>query len=190
MGGSVIGLDTLVSSMFHFVKQWSPELARSASRDLLRFVLIRLYDQGRGNLHTARLELAQTTLARKLGLSRQWVGELVQRLDAAGWIEHYSPVLADGTNGSTIFGIGRQLKRLLVMLGKSRRGKKPAKPAAKSTWRFSPSAEVKKLLLIQAQEKRPPEERVLAKIPLLRTWMGRGEKAALDSDPDHPLPLG
>jgi len=77
-----------------------------------------------------QLTLAQTTLARKLGMSRQWVGELVQRLEDAGWIEHYSPTLPDGTNGSTIFRVGRQLKRLLVMLSKSRRGKKPAKPAA------------------------------------------------------------
>ena len=29
--------------------------------------------------HNLRLTLAQTTLAKKLGLSRQWVGELVHR---------------------------------------------------------------------------------------------------------------
>jgi len=97
MGGGVLALDTILSASFHFVIKWSPELDRTKSRDLLRFVLCRLYDAGRGNLHTASLALAQTTVARKLGLSRQWVGVLVQRLETAGWIEHYSPVLPDGT---------------------------------------------------------------------------------------------
>src|ERR1043165_3602440 len=131
--GGVLALDTILSASFHFVIKWSPELDRTKSRDLLRFILCRLYDQSRGQLVNTQLVLAQTTLARKLGLSRQWVGVLIQRLEAAGWIEHYSPVLPDGTNGSTIWRIGRTLKRLLVMLTKSQRGKKPvirlAKPA-------------------------------------------------------------
>jgi hypothetical protein len=74
----------------------------------------------------AYLTLAQDTLARKLGLSRQWIGELLARLQEAGWIEYYSPRTPDGLNASTIYRIGRQLKRLLVMLTKSRQ-KKPVK---------------------------------------------------------------
>jgi len=66
--------------------------------------------------HNLRLTLAQTTLAKKLGLSRQWVGELVHRLDEAGWLVHVSPTLPDGTNGPTIFMIGNQLKHILFML--------------------------------------------------------------------------
>lgn len=69
--------------------------------------------------HNLRLTLAQTTLAKKLGLSRQWVGELVHRLDEAGWLVHVSPTLPDGTNGPTIFMIGNQLKRILFMLSKN-----------------------------------------------------------------------
>jgi DNA-binding transcriptional regulator LsrR (DeoR family) len=71
--------------------------------------------------HNLRLTLAQTTLAKKLGLSRQWVGELVHRLDEAGWLVHVSPTLPDGTNGPTIFMIGNQLKHILFMLSKSKR---------------------------------------------------------------------
>ncbi len=174
MGGTVIALDTILSASFHFVVKWSPELDRNKSRDLLRFVLIRLYDEGRGQLVNTQLILAQTTLARKLGLSRQWVGELVHRLEATGWLEHYSPVLPDGTNGSTIFRIGRTLKRLLVMLSKSRRGKKPAITPAKSAWRFSPQNRERQLLLIQKKENQPPSSALLEKIPLLRTWLERG----------------
>src|SRR5882724_10334624 len=116
MGGSVIALDTILSATFFFSVKWSSDLQSNKSRDLLRFLLCRLYDEGRGQLVNAQLTLAQTTLAKKLGMSRQWIGELVHRLEAAGWIEHYSPTLPDGTNGSTIFRVGRQLKRLLVTL--------------------------------------------------------------------------
>src|SRR5262245_33044136 len=87
--------------------------------------------------HTLRLTLAQTTLAKKLGLSRQWVGELVHRLDEAGWLVHVSPVLPDGTNGPTIFMIGRQLTRVLIILTKTKRRKRPTKEAAKCRWHFS-----------------------------------------------------
>jgi len=172
MGG--VALDTILSASFHFVVKWSPELDRTKSRDLLRFLLCRLYDQGRGQLVNTQLVLAQTTLARKLGLSRQWVGILVQRLEGAGWIEHYSPVLPDGTNGSTMWRIGRQLKRLLVMLAKSKRGKKPVKSPANNRWHFSPSKKEKAQLLILERENAPVRPTLLDKIPLLRTWLERG----------------
>jgi DNA-binding Lrp family transcriptional regulator len=136
--------------------------------------LCRLYDEGRGNFFTARLPLAQTTLAKKLGLSRQWVGELVHRLEQTGWIEHYSPKLPDGTNGSTIFTIGPQLKRLLITLAKSNRRQSPTKAAANTRWQFSPSTEEKKINLARQKEKEPPPERILVKIPLLKAWMERG----------------
>jgi hypothetical protein len=176
MGGGVLALDTILSASFHFVVKWSPELDRNKSRDLLRFLLCRLYDQGRGQLVNAQLTLAQTTLARKLGLSRQWVGELVHRLEVTGWIEHFSPTLPDGTNGSTIFRIGRTLKRLLVMLTKSRRGKKREKHTDKSRWRFSPTKVEKQLLTIREKEKEPLPERILRHFPLLQSWMDRGKQ--------------
>lgn len=174
MGGA-IALDTILSAAFYFSVKWSSDLQSNKARDLLRFLLCRLYDEGRGQLVNAQLTLAQTTLARKLGMSRQWVGELVQRLDAAGWIEHYSPTLPDGTNGSTIFRVGRQLKRLLVMLTKSKRGKKPAKSPANNRWHFSPTKVEKHLLFIHKREQQPPDKRILEKIPLLKTWLSRGE---------------
>ncbi len=174
MGGSVLALDTILSASFHFVKRWNPELSRSASRDLLRFVIIRLYDEGRGQLVNTQLTLAQTTLARKLGISRQWVGVLLDRLQAAGWIEYDAPWIGPGMRGSTSYRIGRMLKRLLVMLTKSKRGKKAIKPAAKSSWQFSPSKLVMKMKLIEESENQPLDQRVLEKIPLLKTWLSRG----------------
>ena len=175
MGSGVLALDNILSATFYFSVKWSSDLQSNKARDLLRFLLCRLYDEGRGQLVNTQLTLAQTTLAQKLGMSRQWVGELVQRLEAAGWIEHYSPTLPDGTNGSTIWRIGRQLKRLLVMLAKSKRGKKPVKPAANSRWRFSPQNREKQLLLIQEREQQPLKQRVLEKLPLLKTWLSRGQ---------------
>jgi hypothetical protein len=174
MGGHVLALDTILSATFFFVGKWSPDLARNRSRDLLRFVLCRFYDAGRGTVQNAQFTLAQTTLAHKLGLSRQWVGILLARLQEAGWVEFYAPTLPDGTNGSTIFRPGRQLKRLVIALLKSRRAKKPAKPVAQSTWHFSPSAEEKKLNLIRQKEMEPPKPEVLRRMPLLRRWLSRG----------------
>jgi hypothetical protein len=175
MGGSTLALDNILSAAFFFVGKWSPDLARNRSRDLLRFVLCRLYDQGRGKLLGTHLTLAQGTLAQKLGLSRQWVGILLARLQQAGWVEFHAPTLDGGMNGSTILGIGPQLKRLLVMLAKSGRRKTSVKAAAKSAWHFSPSLEEKDLLLRQQKDTEPPPGWILAKIPLLKAWMERGK---------------
>jgi hypothetical protein len=163
--------------MSHFVRIWSPELKRNQSRDLLRFLLCRLYDQSRGQLVNGHVTLAHATLARKLGLSRQWIGILLNRLQAAGWIEYYSPVLDDCMRSSTIFRVGRMLKRLLVMLRKSKRRKTPAKSAANKAWQFSPSKEEKRHLQILEQENTPPTPEVLKRIPLLKQWLERGSSS-------------
>jgi DNA-binding Lrp family transcriptional regulator len=176
MGNSVLALDSILSATFHFTTKWSSQLQSNKARDLLRYVVCRLYDEGRGQLMNTQLALAQTTLARKLGISRQWVGTLVQRLEAEGWLEHSSPKLADGTNGSTLWRAGRLLKRLLVMLAKSKRRKTPIPKPAKSTWHFSPLQREKERLSLLAKEKTPPRPALLERIPLLRVWLQRGKE--------------
>jgi DNA-binding Lrp family transcriptional regulator len=176
MGRQVLALDTVLSATFCFVARWSPALKRNQSRDLLRFLLCRLYDQSRGQLVHGQIILAQTTLARKLGLSRQWVGELLDRLQEAGWIEHYAPVLDDGMRGSTIFRVGRQLKRLLMMLLKSRKRKTPTKSDVHNRWQFSPSIEEKRQRTLLEMENTPPRPELLKRIPLLKRWMERGKQ--------------
>jgi hypothetical protein len=172
--GSTLALDTVLSATFHFVTKWSPDLKRNQSRDLLRFLVCKLYDQGRGQLVNAQVTLAQGTLARKLGLSRQWIGTLLDRLQTAGWVEYYAPVLADGMHGSTIFRVGRQLKRLLVMLSKVKRKQTPTRSGVNNRWQFSPSKEEKKIISILAKENEPPKPHILAKVPLLSRWLERG----------------
>jgi DNA-binding Lrp family transcriptional regulator len=176
MGRGVLALDVILSAVFFFAGTWTPALKRNQSRDLLRFLLCRLYDQGRGDLGRAQLTLAQSTLARKLGLSRQWIGELLDRLRDAGWIDCYAPVLDDGMRGSTIFRVGRQLKRLLIMLLRSRKRKTPTKLDANKAWQFSPSLEEKRHLQILEQENKPPKPELLKRIPLLKQWLERGQK--------------
>jgi hypothetical protein len=180
MGGRVLALDTVLSATFCFVRRWSPDLARNQSRDLLRFLLCRLYDEGKGKLIGSQVTLAQSTLAHKMGLSRQWVGILLARLQAAGWVEYSAPVLDDGMHGSTVMRIGRQVKRLLIMLGKSRRPKTQVKSDDKPRWHFSPSVEEKRLLLIQKKEHQPLQSALLSKIPLLQTWLHRGESSPIN----------
>jgi DNA-binding Lrp family transcriptional regulator len=176
MGGDVLALDSILSATFHFTTKWSSHLQGNKARDLLRYVVCRLYDEGRGHLMNAQLSLAQTTLAQKLGISRQWVGTLVQRLEDTGWIEHFSPKLADGTNGSSVWRIGRTLKRLLVMLLKSKRNKNPVKIPANGRWHFSPLKEERRILTLLEKENEPPKPHVLAKIPLLGQWLQRGKE--------------
>ncbi len=175
MRSRVLALDTILSATLYFAGKWHPELMRNQSRDLLRFLLCRLYDEGRGQLVGTHLTLAQGTLARKLGLSRQWIGILLARLREAGWVECYAPTLAEGMRGSTIFRVGRQLKRLLLLLLKAKPRKMSTKSAANSHWQFSPTYVEKKQTLLQQQEQQPPSEILLSKIPLLKLWLGRGE---------------
>src|SRR5215813_10225905 len=131
MGRNTFTLDNILSASLFFVGKWTPELRRNQSRDIFRFLVCKLYDKSRGKLHIAHITFAQTTLARKLGLSRQWVGTLLTRLQSEGWIEFTAPVLGDGMRGATVFQIGRQLRRVLIMLAKSNLRKKPAKPVVK-----------------------------------------------------------
>src|SRR2546426_8188022 len=175
MGNRVLALDTILSATLYFAGKWQPELKRNQSRELLRFLICRLYDAGRGQLVGTHLTLAQGTLARKVGLSRQWIGILLARLQAAGWVECYAPTLDDGMKGSMIFRVGRQLKRLLVMLGKAKPRKMPTKSAANTHWQCSPTPIEKKQILIHQKEHELPSDTLLAKIPLLRLWLEREE---------------
>ena len=176
MGSQVLALDTILSATLHFAGKWQPALKRNQSRDLLRFLFCRLYDEGRGQLVGSQRTLAQGTLARKLGLSRQWIGILLARLQAAGWVECSAPTLDGGMKGSTVFRVGRQCKRLLLLLLKAKPRKSPAKSAANTRWQFSPTAVEKRQILIQQKELTLPSEAVLSKLPLLRLWLGRREE--------------
>lgn len=169
-----LDLDTVLSAASYFARRWTPELTRNQGRDLLRFVLCRLYNNGRGNFHAASLTLAQGTLARKLGLSRQWVGTLLQRLRDAGWIEYHAPHVGAGMRGSTVIRIGRATKRLLAMLAASRR-KSRTQSAVKPRWQFSPKS-TNIYSAIHKNADKPLPERILTKHPLLRHWLARGER--------------
>jgi hypothetical protein len=184
MGSKTLALDSILSATFHFTIKWSSHLQSNKARDLLRYLVCRLYDEGRGNLMNAQLELAQTTVARKLGISRQWVGVLVQRLEETGWLVHANEKLPDGTNGSTRWRIGRMFKRLLVTLAKSKQRKSPTKTVAKCTWHFSPLKRETEIQAILAKENEPPTAAILAKMPLLQKWLLRGktEKSVLRAD--------
>jgi hypothetical protein len=170
-----LALDNILSASFFFADKWSSGLSGNRARDLLRFLTCRLYDQGRGKMVGAHITLAQGTIAKKIGISGKWCWELCQRLQAAGWIEYTAPRLPDGMRASCTFAIGRQFKRLLVMLLKSAKPKKRQKSVTNDQWKFSPSIEEKKALLIHQKENEPPPERILAKIPLLKAWLERGK---------------
>ena len=174
MGRGVLTLDQIWSATSTFTVRWSEGLESNKAHRVLHYLLCRLYDEGRGQLVNARLTLAQTTLSKKLGISRQWIGELVSRLEREGWLEHSSLKLPDGTNSSTIFRAGRMLKRLLVMLAKSKQRKSPIPKPAKCHWHFFPRELEKNILSIQQRESKNPKPETLSRIPLLKAWIARG----------------
>lgn len=175
MSGPTLTLDTILSAADFFTTKWSYGIESNKAGRVFRYLTCRLYDAGRGNLVNASLKLAQTTLAYKLSISRQWVGTLVSRLAETGWLLHESEKLPDGTNGSSVWRIGRQFKRLLVMLQKSTQRKSSIQKPAKRKWYFSPlSAKEKKIKEILDKEQQLPSPEMLERIPLLKRWLGRG----------------
>src|SRR5262245_11501783 len=130
-----LSLDTIQHATSQHARKWTPALCRNQSRDVLDYLLSKLYDLS-PSLVGATLTLSQAAVARKLKLSREWVGKLYQRLQAEGWIEYYAPVLSDGHNGPTLVRIGRRMKWLLVRLRKAKQRKTPAKCVANNRSHF------------------------------------------------------
>jgi hypothetical protein len=113
-------LDTVCNSVAYFSGKWSPALKRNQSRDVLRLITCKLFGSNRGSLFHTRIRCSHAALAEACGLSREWVCTLVGRLRTAGWVQTEAPRLPDGKQEVTIFRPGKMLKRLLVMLLRSR----------------------------------------------------------------------
>lgn len=174
METQTIALDTILSAVDHHTQKWSQGIESNKAGRLLRYLIIRLYDAGRGHLMNTSLTLAQTTLAEKLEVSRRWTGVLVGRLGREGWLEYESSKLPDGMNSSSVWRIGRMLKRLLIMLAKSKRGRSPISKPTNKRFHFSPRELEKRILSILEREKEPPKPETIERIPLLGDWLKRG----------------
>ena len=111
-----ISLDNIISALFWALPEWTPELRRNASRDLLRHLVCKLYGASHGNLFSARVQASQDALAASVGVSREWVCKLLSRLVEKGWLESHAPRLPDGHFLPCIYKVGGQLKRLLYKL--------------------------------------------------------------------------
>ena len=119
-GQSTLSLDTIINSASFFAAKWTPILKRSQSRDVLRAIINKLYGANRGAIFHAQARSSHAGLAATLNLSREWTCKLIGRLREAGWIKTHAPRMSDGRQEVTIFRPGPQLKRLLVMLLRSR----------------------------------------------------------------------
>jgi hypothetical protein len=177
MGNCALALDNILSATFYFVGEWSPELKRNQSRDLLRHVLCRLHGASKGDLFHARLRASHASLGAELGLSREWTCKLGQRLRDAGWIDYCALRLPDGTFEIGVFSAGRQLKRLLCMLLGYRKPKYRVNDFSHS----SPLSQKEREKIFSAARKRqierehqPPSQDTLSKLPLLKAWLERG----------------
>jgi hypothetical protein len=179
MGGRVLALDNILSATFFFAGKWTPALKRNQSRDLLRHLLCRLYGASKGKLFHARLRASHASLGAELGLSREWICKLAGRLQAAGWIEYRALRLPDGTFEIGEFSVGRRLKRVLCMLLGYR---KPNRRVNRASSSFPlPEAERVRILSFTRKqqlecERKPPSREILRRLPLLTTWLERGNR--------------
>ena len=120
----MLKLDQIWSATFYFAGIWTPALKRNQSRDALRLILCKLYGASRGSLFHAQMRCSQAALADSLDLSREWTCKLIARLREAGWITTEARRLPDGKQEVTVFRTGAKLKKLLVMLLRSKQRSK------------------------------------------------------------------
>src|SRR5262249_41633824 len=136
-----------------------------------------LHGANKGKLFQARLRASHASLGAELGLSREWVCKLCQRLQDAGWIAYRALRLSDGKFEVGVFSAGRHLKRLFCMLLGYRKPQRrvntlsPSSPLLKTEREKNLSLACKKQLEL---ERKPPSEALLGKIPLLKAWLTRG----------------
>jgi len=116
----ILSLDTLCNAATYFAGQWTPALKLNQSRDALRLIINKLYGVSHGSMFKSRVRASHASLAATLGLSREWSCKLIGRLRESRWLETSAPRLPDGKQEITIFRPGRRLKKLLVMLLKSK----------------------------------------------------------------------
>src|SRR6476646_776271 len=164
MGSGTLALDTILSAMNFHARQWSPELKRRQSRDLLRFLTIRLYGEGQGSLQAASLTISQSALADKIGITREWCNRLLAQLKDEGWIQYSCSRRPDGLRTTCTYAIGNLMRRLLIMLNKSRAKKAKQKHAVKSSSQSFPFPTEKRKFLIQQRKYETPEPEALAKV--------------------------
>jgi hypothetical protein len=175
--GRELALDNIQSAAFFFSGKWTPGLRRNQSRDLLRHLLCRLYGASKGSLFHARIRASHADLGHELGLSREWVCKLGQRLQGSGWVQYRALRLPDGTYEVGVFSAGRQLKRLFCMLLGYRKSKHHVNdrslsfPLLKLEREKMFSFTRKKRL---EREQQAPSQAIIQKIPLLRDWLNRG----------------
>jgi hypothetical protein len=175
MRSGTLTLDTILSATSFHVRKWSPELVRTQGRDLLRFLIIRLYSDNQGNLNTASLTISQSLLADKIGVTREWCNKLLAQLKDAGWLQYSSGRREGGLRTTCTFAVGNTLRRLLIALTKSHAQKNQQKHDVKSRSQSFPLSMKKYLSYIPQKENETLKPEVLAKMPLLEKWIERGQ---------------
>lgn len=166
----MLTLDTILSAMSFHVRKWSPDLARTQARDLLRYLVMRLHSEGKGTLNAGSLTISQSALADHLGITREWCNKLLANLKADGWLIYSSGRRKGGLRTTCSFAIGNTLKRLLIALSKSKTKKKRVVKSRSQAFPFS----VKKYFSsIREEGKVTISLEALQKIPLLGKWMER-----------------
>ena len=121
----------------HYRKQRRRQASQAL--DVLMYLATWLSRQGWGQVVNAPFRLAQRFIAKRLGLSAKWVGELVRRLQQEGWLIYHSTKLPDGTNSRTQWRIGPKFKQMLFAIGLWQR-----KSVAKPVWNYCSSVPIPK----------------------------------------------
>lgn len=149
VGNGTLTLDTLISSSIYFAAKWTPELKRNQSRDVLRLIVNKLFGASHGSLFNSSVRCSHSAIADSLDLSREWTSKLISRLRQTGWLKTHAPRLPNGTQEVTIFSPGGMLKKLLIMLLRSKQ--RPQSRVNNSSQHFPTKEEVEKNLSFLAE---------------------------------------
>lgn len=148
-----LSLDTILSALYQ--RAWvKKELAHCQARDLLRLIVSKLYYFSSGRLAEAAQVIDQGHLARRLGLSRRWVWELIHRLERAGYLRVVDQGYENSEKGlilrPRLYRIGPQVSKMLYAI-QGWREKRSIKRLGNSSSHLVPLIRVKK------EKPAPPE---------------------------------
>lgn len=124
MAGQNLSLDTISNSATYFMGKWNKPLKLNQSNYVLSHIISKMFYASHGHVFNARIKASHAAIAGAVDLTREWTCTLIGRLRDAGWLRTEAPRLPDGTQEITTFRPGPMMKRLLVMLLKSKQRSK------------------------------------------------------------------
>ena len=114
----MVRLDTIISASLERMVRWTPAL--KLSDKLLRtyrYIVTRIYFDSLGQPHKGGVRVSQSTIAAKIGSTREHVNRCIGKLVKYGWLTKWITKVSPITFDIGVYGIGGQTKRLIMSIG-------------------------------------------------------------------------